>query len=63
MIACRTPAAKVERTGKTNGVTVAEVAEQAIGRFSEERREKARAIIAQLSSEARASARKEGFLL
>jgi hypothetical protein len=50
-------------TGKTNGVTVAEVADQALAKFSEERRDKARAIIAKLSSEARASARKDGFLL
>lgn len=50
-------------TGRTNGVTVAQVVDETLARFSEERRGKAKAIIAQLSQEARASARKEGFLL
>lgn len=50
-------------TGKSNGVTVAEVVDQTLAKFSEARRDKAKAIIAQLSQEARASARKEGFLL
>lgn len=52
-----------KETGKTNGVTVAEVVELSINKFTAERREKARGIIAKLSSEARAEARKEGFLL
>jgi hypothetical protein len=50
-------------TGRSNGTTVAEVVDQTLARFSEDRRDKAKAIIAQLSQEARASARKEGFLL
>lgn len=50
-------------TGRTNGTTVAEVVDQTLAKFSEDRRDKAKAIIAQLSSEARATARKEGFLL
>ena len=50
-------------TGRSNGTTVAEVVDQTLARFSEDRRGKAKAIIAQLSQEARASARKEGFLL
>jgi hypothetical protein len=50
-------------TGKTRGVTVAEVVDRALARVSEERRDKARAIIAELSQEARAKARAEGFML
>lgn len=50
-------------TGRTRGFAVAEVVDQALARFSEARREKAKAIIAQLSQEARASARAEGFML
>lgn len=52
-----------KETGKTQGVTVAEVVDNVLAKFTEERRDKARAIISQLSAEARASARKEGFLL
>lgn len=52
-----------KETGKSKGVTVAEVVDQTLAKFSEARRDKAKAIIAQLSQEARASARKEGFLL
>ncbi len=50
-------------TGTSNAVTVAQVVDQVLSKFSAERREKATAIIKQLSEEARASARKEGFLL
>lgn len=52
-----------KETGMTNGVTVAQVVDQTLAKFSAGRREAAQKIIAQLSQEAKASARKEGFLL
>jgi hypothetical protein len=52
-----------KESGKTNGISVAEVADKALGRFTQERQSAAQAIIGKLSTEARAAARKQGFSL
>ena len=52
-----------KETGRTRGVTVAEVVDQALARFTDAQRDKARQILASLSSEAKAQARAEGFML
>lgn len=55
---------RVDReTGKSGGLSVSEIVERHMLELSTDRADKARAILAQLPADAKAAARKEGFLL